>query len=78
MTLTISASAGEAELFGHTVDARDLAARRRVGYMSQSFSLYGELTVQHNMELHAQLFQLPAAQRQARLQALIQRFELTQ
>jgi ribosome-dependent ATPase len=76
LTGLLPASAGEAELFGRRVDARDLATRKRVGYMSQSFSLYGELTVQHNLELHAQLFQLPAAQRQARLQALIQRFEL--
>jgi ribosome-dependent ATPase len=76
LTGLLPASAGEAELFGQRVDARDLATRKRVGYMSQSFSLYGELTVRHNLELHAQLFQLPAAQRQARLQTLTQRFEL--
>ncbi len=76
LTGLLPASAGAAELFGQRVDARDLELRKRVGYMSQSFSLYGELTVRHNLELHAQLFQLPAAQRQARLRALIQDFEL--
>ena len=35
-------------------------ARRRVGYMSQSFSLYTELTVRQNLDLHARLFHLPA------------------
>jgi ribosome-dependent ATPase len=76
LTGLLPASAGEAELFGQRVDAGDLGTRKRVGYMSQSFSLYGELTVKHNLDLHAQLFQLPAAQRQARLKDLIQRFEL--
>ena len=35
-------------LFGKAVDPRDLDTRRRVGYMSQAFSLYGELTVRQN------------------------------
>ena len=38
---------------------RDTETRRRVGYMSQSFSLYGELTVRQNLVLHARLFHLP-------------------
>ena len=42
-----------------------MASRRRVGYMSQSFSLYTELTVRQNLDLHARLFQL-AARRGAR------------
>ena len=33
--------------------------RKRVGYMSQAFSLYGELTVRQNLDLHARLFHLP-------------------
>ncbi len=50
---------GEATLFGQTVDGTDVALRRRVGYMSQSFSLYTELTVRQNLALHARLFHLP-------------------
>jgi ribosome-dependent ATPase len=49
-------------LFGQPLDASDINARRRVGYMSQSFSLYTELTVRQNLELHARLFHLGAAQ----------------
>jgi ribosome-dependent ATPase len=48
-----------ASLFGKAVDARDLETRKQVGYMSQAFSLYGELTVAANLDLHARLFHLP-------------------
>ncbi len=69
-------SEGEARLFGQPVDPHDLATRQRVGYMSQGFSLYAELTVRQNLELHARLFQLPAARRRTRVAAMLERFEL--
>lgn len=67
---------GDAQLFGAPVDAHDLATRNRVGYMSQSFSLYAELTVRQNLDLHARLFHLPAARRDARIAELVARFGL--
>jgi ribosome-dependent ATPase len=69
-------SEGEALLFGRTLDARDLAGRRRVGYMSQSFSLYTELTVRQNLDLHAHLFHLPSRRARERIAALVERFGL--
>jgi ribosome-dependent ATPase len=78
LTGLLAASEGSAKLFGKQVDAKDLATRKRVGFMSQSFSLYGELSVQQNLELHARLFDLPAAEGVARSQALMQRFGLTE
>ncbi len=59
LTGLLPASEGQAWLFGHEVDPHDLATRRRVGYMSQAFSLYSELTVRQNLELHAKLFSVP-------------------
>jgi ribosome-dependent ATPase len=53
LTGLLPASEGSARLFGQPVNAQDINARRRVGYMSQAFSLYGELTVRQNLELHA-------------------------
>jgi len=50
---------GHARLFGAPVDNKNIATRQQVGYMSQAFSLYGELTVLQNLTLHAQLFHLP-------------------
>lgn len=78
LTGLLAATAGSAKLFGKQVDAKDLATRKRVGFMSQSFSLYGELSVQQNLELHARLFDLPAAEGVARSQALMQRFGLSE
>ncbi|MEM7637113.1 MAG: ABC transporter permease, partial [Pseudomonadota bacterium] len=76
LTGLLPASAGEARLFNKRLNARDMQTRRRVGYMSQSFSLYGELTVLQNLELHAYLFHLPKHQRNDRITDLLQRFDL--
>ncbi|MDR1967398.1 MAG: ribosome-associated ATPase/putative transporter RbbA [Burkholderiaceae bacterium] len=76
LTGLLPASEGRARLFGHEVDPHDMATRRRVGYMSQAFSLYGELTVRQNLVLHARLFHVPAAQIDARVREMCERFEL--
>ena len=76
LTGLMPASEGSATLLGNPVDAKDLATRKRVGFMSQSFSLYGELSVRQNLELHARLFDLPKAESAKRIDALIQRFNL--
>ncbi|WP_312477638.1 ribosome-associated ATPase/putative transporter RbbA [Stutzerimonas nitrititolerans] len=77
LTGLLPASEGEAFLFGQPVDASGIDTRRRVGYMSQAFSLYGELTVRQNLDLHARLFHIPAAQRGERIEQMLERFELT-
>lgn len=76
LTGLLPASEGRAWLFGHEVDPRDIATRRRVGYMSQAFSLYGELTVRQNLELHARLFHVPEADIPARTSEMVERFGL--
>ncbi|GAB2180199.1 ribosome-associated ATPase/putative transporter RbbA [Denitratisoma sp. agr-D3] len=67
---------GSARLFGKPVNAKDLETRRQVGYMSQSFSLYGELTVAQNLDLHARLFHLGDERRRQRIDDLVARFGL--
>ncbi len=56
LTGLLEPSAGEALLLGRRLDAGNIETRRRVGYMSQSFSLYGELSVRQNLDLHAAPF----------------------
>lgn len=76
LTGLLTPSAGAARLFGAPVGSDGVAARRRVGYMSQGFSLYGELTVRQNLRLHADLFRLPRPERGPRVEALLDRFDL--
>lgn len=77
LTGLLPVTAGSATLFGKTLDARDLKTRERVGYMSQSFSLYSELTVIQNLNLHARLFHLPADAIASRVRNLLEHFALT-
>lgn len=76
LTGLLPASAGQAWLFGQQVDPKDIATRRRVGYMSQTFSLYTELTVHQNLVLHARLFQVPEPVIPARVEEMARRFGL--
>lgn len=76
LTGLLPASEGQAFLFGEEVDPRNIDTRRRVGYMSQAFSLYGELTVRQNLVLHARLFHVPEADIPARVQEMVARFGL--
>lgn len=78
LTGLLEPTEGRASLFGHEVDARDMAVRRRVGFMSQAFSLYSELTVQQNLELHARLFAMPEGEIPARITGLVARFDLSE
>ncbi len=77
LTGLLPASDGQAWLFGQPLDPRDMATRRRVGYMSQSFSLYSELTVRQNLVLHARLFDVPAQEVDGRVDEMIDRFGLS-
>jgi ribosome-dependent ATPase len=76
LTGLLPASEGRAWLFGHEVDPHDLGTRRRVGYMSQAFSLYSEITVRQNLELHAKLFSVPPKDIPGRVEEMVERFGL--
>ena len=76
LTGLLPATAGEAWLFGQKADAGNIETRRRVGFMSQNFSLYGELTARQNLELHARLFHMPGEAVKPRIAGLLARFGL--
>lgn len=78
LTGLLPASEGEARIFGRRLDAFDLQTRRHVGYMSQSFSLYSELTVRQNLSLHAHLFHLPPGEIPPRIEEMLSRFGLAE
>jgi ribosome-dependent ATPase len=76
LTGFLPATEGWAKLFGRPMGSNDMEMRRNVGYMTQAFSLYGELTVRQNLELHAQLYHLPADKIGARIEDLLKRYDL--
>ena len=76
LTGLLDASEGQAWLFGKLVEGNNIDTRRRVGYMSQAFSLYSELTILQNLVLHAKLFHVPAEQIDERVELMLQRFDL--
>jgi ribosome-dependent ATPase len=76
LTGLLPPSEGEALLFGTALDASDINSRYRVGYMSQSFSLYTELTVRQNLDLHARIFHLPRQKATQRIGRLTRQFGL--
>ncbi|MDD2791414.1 MAG: ribosome-associated ATPase/putative transporter RbbA [Sulfurimonas sp.] len=76
LTGLLSPSSGEAWLFGEPSKANDVNTRSRVGYMTQAFSLYLELSVYQNLILHAQLFHIPKEKIQERVEEMLRRFNL--
>ena len=76
LTGLLAPTEGKAWLFGKEMEPDDIDTRRRVGYMSQAFSLYSELTVQQNLVLHARLFHVPTERIEARVEEMIERFSL--
>lgn len=76
LTGLLPASEGRAALLGKPVDTQDIATRMRVGYMSQSFSLYDEITVKANLELHGRLFRIPSAELEERVASALSHFDL--
>jgi ribosome-dependent ATPase len=76
MTGLLPVTEGSAKLFGKPMGADDMEARQNVGYMSQAFSLYGELTVRQNLDLHARLYHLSTNEVDARINELLERYDL--
>jgi ribosome-dependent ATPase len=76
LTGLLPATEGSAKLFGKPMGADDMEVRRNVGYMSQAFSLYSELTVRQNLDLHAHLYHLPSNEIKGRINELLERYDL--
>ena len=76
LTGLLPPSAGTATIFGSSVEAGSMEVRRNLGYMTQAFSLYGEMTIRQNLALHARLYHLPPDKARARIEELVGRFGL--
>ncbi len=77
LTGLLDPSSGTAHIMGSSVESGNISVRRRVGYMSQAFSLYEELSVRANLKLHAQLYSIPLNRQKELINEAMERFELS-
>jgi ribosome-dependent ATPase len=76
LTGLLDISSGTAQLLGSPIDPRNLETRMKVGYMSQAFSLYDELSVRQNLVLHARLYRMEGALAEQAIADALRRFDL--
>jgi ABC-2 type transport system ATP-binding protein len=69
---------GEATVLGYRVPKEAESLRRKIGYMTQKFSLYDDLAVRENLEFLAEIYTLPRALRRERIDEVMEQFNLTQ
>ena len=69
-------SAGEVTVLGHPVATEAEQVRRKLGYMTQRFSLWEDLTVRENLEFVAAIYDLPPRERASRIDATLARYHL--
>jgi ABC-2 type transport system ATP-binding protein len=71
----LTPSAGEVEVLGLRIPAQAEALKKRIGYMTQKFSLYEDLTVLENLQFLAAIHDLPRARAGARIAETIERYD---
>ncbi len=76
LTGLLPATEGEARLFGKPLSGNTMEVRKNLGYMTQLFSLYNELTVRQNLKLYARLYGIPENMVAEKVEAMIARFQL--
>ena len=78
LTGLLAPSGGRAKVAGHDVLTQSEAIKRHIGYMSQRFSLYEDLTVRENIQLYGGIYDLTAAQIRERMEQMLARLGLEQ
>jgi len=72
----LTPTAGEISVLGHSIPAEAEALRRKVGYMTQKFSLYEDLTGMENLRFMANIYTMPRAVQKQRLAESVERYGL--
>ncbi len=74
----LAPSAGTIEVLGHAVPREAERLRRRIGYMTQRFSLYGDLTVLENLRFLGRVFGLGRDERRQAIEHALERYRLAE
>jgi ABC-2 type transport system ATP-binding protein len=75
LTGLLAPSSGEARTAGYDVAAEPEAVKRRIGYMSQRFALYDDLTVKENVRFYGGVYGLSDREIAERMQAMLRRLD---
>ena len=68
----LSPTSGVGEVLGYDVANHPEEVKKRIGYMSQKFSLYNDLTVRENLDFYARIYSVPNSTRKNRIEDLIE------
>lgn len=78
LTGLLKPSAGEIEVLGHKLPKDAEKLRLHIGYMTQKFSLYDDLTVKENLQFVARIYGLPGKSQKKRIDELLSIYGLEQ
>lgn len=73
----LNPSEGYADVLGTRIPGDARLLKPRIGYMTQKFSLFGDMTVRENLRFIADIYSFPSQQRDARIDELLQKYDLT-
>jgi ABC-2 type transport system ATP-binding protein len=74
----LTPSSGTAEVLGSQVPGDTRALKPKIGYMTQKFSMFGDMTVFENLQFIAEIYSVSAAQRGPRIEHLLEQYNLIQ
>lgn len=74
----LTPSEGGADVLGYEVPKHAKELKPKIGYMTQKFSLFGDMTVLENLQFIAEIYSVPKNQRVARIHELLEKYDLTQ
>lgn len=77
LTGLLTPTEGTVEVLGLSVPKDAETLKYKIGYMTQTFSLYGDLTVQENLNFMATIYGLTGAERKQRIGEVMERYDLT-
>lgn len=72
----LTPTTGSAEVLGTRIPGKAKSLKPKIGYMTQKFSLFGDLTVQENLKFIAEIYSYPRSDRSHRIEELLTRYDL--